>query len=282
MITSFKRWKELYESRSINLSHSILEEIQDAPSIDKNALLIKLLGNPATRKTVYKRINAALSAYISNPENNPSTLIVDLNKMNPDARMFFDDEFPPKVIINISNLVTVNTDAAGVATDKLGGLLNVFKNKKQLSEGWVGVGFTYSLDITIDEIVLNSMFESEDERKISGISGIGLLRGHLVESEELDNLGKPKYITEWELVDMGINFSKSLDEYTFACKSISPDQLVGKKLASGEAILAESAINVNEFTIKKGERSIYGPTYFLSSQLFAADQKTFKVDLNDV
>ena len=126
------------------------------------------------------------------------------------------------------------------------------------------------------------MFESEDERKISGISGIGLLRGHLVESEELDNLGKPKYITEWELVDMGINFSKSLDEYTFACKSISPDQLVGKKLASGEAILAESAINVNEFTIKKGERSIYGPTYFLSSQLFAADQKTFKVDLNDV
>jgi len=283
MITDFKRWKKLYESGSISLSNSILEEIENNLNIDKNAWLIKLLSNPKTKKTAYKRINAGLSKdYISNPKVNPSNLIIDLNKMNPDARIYFDNEFPPKIIINVTSLSTLDTDAAGAATEKIGGLLNLFKNKKQLSEGWVGVGFSYSLDITIDEIILNSMFESEKDRKISGISGIGLLRGHLVETEGLDNLGKPKYITEWELVDMGINFSKKLDPYTFSCTSTPSDMLLGKKLASGESISADSAVNVNGFTIKKEDKTIYGPTYFLSSQLLPPDQKTFPVDLNDV
>lgn len=282
MISNFKQWKKLYESGHGKINYSIFEEI-GSNNPDHNALLIKLLGNPVTRPTVYKRINAILlSKYVNNPKINPNSLIIDLNKMNPDARIFFDDDNPPKIIIKTSSITAVDTEESGKATEKAGGILNVFKNKRKLSEGWVGVGFNYSLDITIDEIILNTMFENEEDRKISGINGIGLLRGRLVKTEELDDKGKPKYITEWEILDMGINFTKKLDQYTFSCASVPSDQLSGKNLASGEPIVPENLISANAFSIKKGEKNIYGPTYFLSSQLLPPDQKTFKLDLNDL
>jgi hypothetical protein len=277
MILNFKRWKEVQGKVSESNYASIFEEEQRGSGSDMNVLLIKLLGNPATRGTVIKRVNQAIDKNLINNTNvNPSTITLDLNKMEPAARVFFDADLPPKIKVKISSL------AATEGENKGAGILNVFNTKKKLSEGWVGLDVNYLVDIEIDEVILNAMFENPEDRSIKNISGVGILRGKLVQSGEMSEAGEPKWINRWELIDLGINFVKPLDEYKFTCKSRPATELIGKNLSSGAAIDAESIINVNEFVLNKGEKKIYGPSYFMTSELFKGTELKIEVDINDL
>lgn len=272
MILNFKKWKEVQGRVSESNYASIFEEERSGP--DMNVLLIKLLGNPATRGTVIKRVNQAIDKHLVNNTNlNPSTITLDLNKMDPGARVFFDADLPPKINIKISSLAATDGENKG------SGILNVFNTKKKLSEGWVGLDVNYLIDIEIDEVILNTMFENPEDRSIKNISGVGILRGKLIQSDEA---GEPKWINRWELIDLGINFVKPLDEYKFTCKSRPAAELIGKTLSSGAAIDAESMINVNEFVLNKGEKKIYGPSYFMTSELFKGTELKVEVDINDL
>lgn len=278
MILSFKRWQEIKERVSESNYSSIFEEETVGPGTDMNVLLIKLLGNPATRGTIIKRVNQAIQKnLLDNPKVNPSNITLDLNKMDPGAKVFFDADLPPKIKIKISSL-----SASEGESKNSSGILNIFNSKKKLSEGWVGLDVNYLIDIEIDEVILNAMFENPDDRSIKNVSGIGILRGKLIQSEEMDDMGQPKWINRWELIDLGINFEKQLDEYKFICKSKSSLELIGKKLSSGATIDPESMININEFILNKGEKKIYGPAYFISSELFKNIETKMDVDINDL
>ena len=264
MILNFKRWSQFRGKISEANYDSIFERQSENLSVDWNAMLIKLLSNPATRGTVIKRINAAIKKkLIDDTTKNPSVVEIGIDKVDPAARTYLDSDFPPKIKVKISSLIASEGESKNE-----GGILNLFRSKKKVSDGWVGIEVKYVIDLTIDEVLLTEMF-TEEERTIKDISGEGILRGKLIQSEtELNEKGEPMWITQWELIDIGINFTKKLDDYKAICKSKGAGELAGKKLSNGTPIDPESMIMVNEIEVYKSTEKITGPSYFLSAGLF--------------
>lgn len=280
MIVNFKKWKYLSEGRGFDSLFSSMFEQETEVAIDPNAGLIRALSVPTVRGSIIKRINAALKTkIIDDPKRNPILVKIPVKKLKTGAE-FLDDALPPELSIKIKSLAIVEQET----DDKSINLLNLFKSKEKLSKGWVPLTFKYTLDVLIKEVVLNEFLPEESTRTIAGISGTGIMRGKLVPNET--GTGN---VTQWEIIDLAINFNKPLDfglaKYTFICSSVSAgaSELAGKTTIKGSAIGPDSEmINVNQFIIKSGDKAIINPVLFGVSDILAPEVRTQTVDVSDL
>lgn len=280
MIANFKKWRSLSEGRGFDsLFFSILEQSADGV-IDPNAGLIRALSTPVVRGSIIKRINSVIKTkFIDDPKKNPVSVELPVKKLKTGAE-FLDDTYPPKLSIKIKELTIIEKEA----DDKSTNLLNLFKSKTKLSEGWVPLTFKYTLDIVINEIVLNEFLPEAAMRTISGVTGTGIIRGKLIPNEA--GTGNT---TQWEIVDLAVNFNKILDfglaTYTFICSSVSADasEIAGKTTIKGSVIGPDlEAININQFIIKSGSSAIINPVLFGVSDMLKPEVRTQTVDISDL